>query len=247
MAASTSSADPSRAPGVLDSALDSAVEAARSAVETVKPRLRGWLHAGMFPLVVIAGFALVTATPSLRGRIGIAVFACTASLLFGTSALYHRGTWTPPVHALLRRLDHANIFLIIAGTYTAFALTLLPDSQARTLLTVMWIGAIAGVVFKVFWLSAPRWLATPIYVALGWVAIFYLQPLYAAGGALVLALIIAGGVLYTLGAVVYGFKRPDPSPRWFGFHEIFHAFTIVAFLAHFAAAALTVATRTLVV
>lgn len=224
-----------------DGRLGSALETAAEIVDVVRPRLRGWLHAGAFPLVILAGLGLVAATPTLRGRVGMAVFVATASLLFGTSALYHRGRWRAGAHKVLRRLDHANIFLIIAGTYTAFALTLLPGGQASTLLVIMWIAALGGVIFKVCWVSAPRWLSTPIYIALGWVAIFYIGPFYRAGGALVLGLIVLGGVLYTLGGVVYGLKRPDPSPRWFGFHEIFHALTIAAFTAHFIAAVIIVA------
>lgn len=227
--------------GEREGRVGSALETAAELVGSVKPKLRGWLHAGAFPFIVLAGLALVAATPTARGRVGVAVFVGTACLLFGTSALYHRGTWSPGAGKLLRRLDHANIFLIIAGTYTAFALTLLPAAQARTLLAIMWICALGGVLFKVFWVGAPRWLSTPIYIALGWVAIFYVGPFYSAGGALVLGLIVLGGVLYTLGGVVYGLKRPDPSPRWFGFHEIFHAFTIAAFAAHFVAVVLVVA------
>lgn len=221
--------------------LADALDSAGHIVDAVRPHLRGWLHAGAFPLVVLFGLALVTATPTLRGRIGMAIFVATACLLFGTSALYHRGRWTPGARKLLRRFDHANIFLIIAGTYSAFALALLPDGQARTLLLIMWISAVAGVLFKVFWVGAPRWLSTPIYIALGWVAVFYIEPFYRAGGALVLALIVLGGVLYTLGGIVYALRRPDPNPRWFGFHEIFHSLTIAAFAAHFAAAALLAA------
>lgn len=223
-----------------DGRLGSAIESAAEIVDAVRPRLRGWLHAAAFPLVVLAGLALVATTPTERGRIGVAIFVATAALLFGTSALYHRGRWRPSAHRLLKRLDHANIFLIIAGTYTAFAMTLLPSGQARTLLAIMWVCASAGVVFKVCWVSAPRWLSTPIYIGLGWVAIFYVEPFYRSGGALVLGLIVAGGVLYTLGGIVYGLRRPDPSPRLFGFHEIFHALTIAAFAAHFAAAAVVV-------
>ncbi|NYE02232.1 hemolysin III [Kineosphaera limosa] len=221
-----------------DGRFGDALDNAGHIVDAVKPHLRGWLHAGTFPLVLLSGLALVAATPTQRGRIGMAIFVATACLLFGTSALYHRGRWRPGAHKLLKRLDHANIFLIIAGTYSAFALTLLPPGQARTLLAIMWIAALGGVLFKVFWVSAPRWLSTPIYIALGWVAVFYIEPFYAAGGALVLALIILGGVLYTLGGVVYALRRPDPWPRWFGFHEIFHSLTIAAFAAHFVAAAI---------
>ncbi len=220
--------------------IEAVIDTAADIVGSVKPKLRGWLHAGTFPFIVLAGLALVAATPTLRGRVGVAIFVGTACLLFGTSGLYHRGRWSPSTSKLLRRLDHANIFLIIAGTYTAFATTLLAPDQARTLLAIMWVSALAGVVFKVFWVGAPRWLSTPIYIGLGWVAIFYVGPFYQAGGALVLALIVLGGVLYTLGGVVYGLRRPDPSPRWFGFHEIFHSFTIAAFASHFAAVVLVV-------
>jgi hemolysin III len=210
-----------------------------SVVDAVKPKLRGWLHAGMVPLTVAAGIVLIALAPSTPARIAAAVFSVTAWLLFGTSAVYHRGNWSPRVAAVLKRLDHSNIFLIIAGSYTPFAL-LLPGDQARTMLTIVWTGAIAGVLFRVLWVHAPRWLYTPIYVALGWVAVFYLGPLLQHGGVAIVALIATGGLLYTLGAVVYGIKRPNPSPRWFGFHEIFHSLTVAAFAAHYVAASMTV-------
>ena len=215
-------------------------EDAARMLRMVKPKLRGWLHTGMFPLAMIAGLLLVVITPTLSGRVGAAVFTMTAGLLFGVSAVYHRGKWSPAYEGFLKRFDHANIFLIIAGTYTPFALTLLPRDEGTQLLIIVWGGAIGGVLFRVFWVSAPRWLYVPIYVALGWVAIFYLGPLYRAGGPLIISLIALGGVLYTAGAVVYGFKRPDPSPRWFGFHEIFHALTLLAFSAHYTAVLLAV-------
>jgi hemolysin III len=210
-----------------------------------KPRLRGWLHAGTFPVAVIAGLVLIILAPAGRARIGAVVFVVTAAMLFGTSAVYHRGTWSHRVHQVLKRVDHSNIFLIIAGSYTPFALCLLPTEQDRTLLITVWAGALGGVAFRVLWVNAPRWLYTPIYVALGWVAVFYFTPLLAGGGAAVMTLIVVGGVLYTVGAVVYGTKRPNPSPRWFGFHEVFHACTVAAFITHFVAvslAAYTVAT-----
>jgi hemolysin III len=205
-----------------------------SVVDAVKPKLRGWFHAGMVPLTVAAGIVLIALAPNTTARIAAAVFSVTAWMLFGTSAVYHRGNWSPRVAGVLKRLDHSNIFLIIAGSYTPFAL-LLPPGQRRTMLTIVWAGAIAGVLFRVLWVHAPRWLYTPIYVALGWVAVFYLGPLLQHGGPAIVALIAAGGLLYTLGAVVYGIKRPNPSPRWFGFHEIFHAFTVAAFICHYIA------------
>lgn len=215
----------------------------RGALETmvaaVKPKLRGWLHAGMFPLTVAAGIVLIALAPTTPARIAAAVFSITAWLLFGTSAVYHRGNWSPRVAGVLKRLDHSNIFLIIAGSYTPFSL-LLPGDQARTMLVIVWSGAVAGVLFRVFWVGAPRWLYTPIYVALGWVAVFYLGPLLRFGGPAIVTLIAVGGLLYTLGALVYGIKRPNPSPRWFGFHEIFHTLTVAAFTAHYIAASMSV-------
>jgi hemolysin III len=206
-----------------------------SVVAAVKPHLRGWLHAGMVPLALAAGIVLIALAPTTSGRIAATVFSISAWLLFGTSAVYHRGNWSPRVAGVLKRMDHSNIFLIIAGTYTPFAL-LLPREQARTMLLIVWIGAVAGVLFRVFWVGAPRWLYTPVYVALGWVAVFYLGPLLHFGGPAIVTLIAVGGLLYTAGALVYGIKRPNPSPRWFGFHEIFHALTVAAFAAHYVAA-----------
>ncbi len=214
--------------------------AARELGAVVKPRLRGWLHAGTFPLALAAGIVLSVLAPAGAPKVGAIVFTVTAALLFGTSAVYHRGHWSARMSGVLKRLDHSNIFLIIAGSYTPFAVTLLPPDQARTLLLTVWGGAIGGVLFRVFWVGAPRWLYTPIYVALGWVAVFYFGPLLHFGGPAIVSLIAAGGVLYTLGAVVYGMKRPNPFPRWFGFHEIFHAFTVLAFGAHYIAASLAV-------
>ena len=214
--------------------------AAVGAVAAVKPKLRGWIHAGTFPLALSAGVILVALAPSGKARLGAVIFAITAALLFGTSAVYHRGTWSWPVQRLLKRLDHANIFLIIAGTYTPFALLLLPPPQSRSLLLIAWVGAVGGVLFRVFWVGAPRWLYTPVYVALGWVSVFYIKPLYETGGLAVVILIAVGGLLYTLGAVVYGTKRPNPSPRWFGFHEIFHVCTVAAFAVHYIAVSMAV-------
>jgi hemolysin III len=183
---------------------------------------------------------LVVLSPSTQARVATAVFAVTAALLFGVSAVYHRGRWSPRTHGVLKRLDHANIFLIIAGTYTPFTLLLLHRDDARVLLSLVWGGALAGVAFRVLWVGAPRWLYVPVYIALGWAAAFWLPEFRTAGGPAVLALVIAGGVLYSLGGLVYGLKRPDPSPRWFGFHEVFHALTVAAFVAHYVGVSLTV-------
>ncbi|MFJ9478794.1 hemolysin III family protein [Streptomyces mirabilis] len=205
------------------------------AAAALKPRMRGWLHAGVFPLALVGGVVLIAVSRSAAAVAACSVYVVSACLLFGTSAVYHRGTWGPRGEAVLRRLDHANIFLIIAGTYTPLAVLLLPADRQLVLLALVWSGALAGVAFRMLWIGAPRWLYTPCYIALGWVAVFNLPDFARTGGTAVVVLVIAGGLLYTAGAVVYGLKRPDPSPAWFGFHEVFHALTIAAFTAHYTA------------
>ena len=209
-------------------------------VAAVKPRLRGWLHLGMFPVALVGGIVLVLISDPGAVRPAAAVFTVSATLLFGVSAVYHRGSWGPRMAGLLKRFDHSNIYLIIAGTYTPFAVTLLPGDEARLLLTIIWGAAIAGVAFRIVWTSAPRWLYTALYIALGWAAVFYVVPFWRSGGPLVGSLIAMGGLLYTAGGIVYGAKRPNPSPRWFGFHEVFHALTLGGFMAHFAAVTLAI-------
>ncbi len=205
-----------------------------------KPLLRGWLHLGAAPIALVAGMVLVVFAPTQSGRISAAIFTLTAVLLFGTSAVYHRGNWSPQTKAVLRRMDHANIFLIIAGTYTPLTVLLLEGTQRVVVLCLVWGGAILGVLFRVLWVNAPRWLYTPLYVALGWVAIGYVKPFYEAGGAAVMILVAAGGLCYTVGAVIYGTKWPRGSERYFGFHEIFHALTIAGFVCHFIACAIVI-------
>ncbi len=214
---------------------------AEAIADAVKPRLRGWIHAGMAPVVLVAAVVLVVVSPTRAAVVANAVFGVSAILLFGTSAIYHRGTWSPRVTGVLRRLDHTNIFLIIAGTYTPLAVLLLPSSTSSTLLLVVWAGALAGLLARVFWLGAPRWFYVPVYIALGWVAVWFLPDFWDLGGPAVVWLVAAGGLAYTVGAVVYATKRPNPSPRWFGFHEIFHVLTVVGFGCHFAAVALATA------
>ncbi|MEE3126956.1 MAG: hemolysin III family protein [Actinomycetota bacterium] len=212
----------------------------RAELREIKPKLRGWLHLATAPLTLAAGIVLVVMSPTATTRIGSALFAGSALVLFSVSAVYHTGTWSPRTWAFLRRFDHSNIFLLIAGSYTPFALILLQGTQQVVLLSVVWSGAIAGVAFRVFWTDAPRWLYTPIYIALGWAAVFFIPGFFRGAtdlglgvGIAVFTLIVAGGALYTLGGVVYGFKRPNPWPRWFGFHEVFHTFTILAFVSHY--------------
>ncbi|MFJ5811477.1 hemolysin III family protein (plasmid) [Streptomyces sp. NBC_01426] len=211
------------------------VARATDLVEPIKPKLRGWLHAGMVPASLAAGIVLICLTRTPQAALACTVYAVTAWLLFGTSAVYHLGTWGPLGEAILRRLDHANIFLIIAGTCTPLAALLLSADQRSVLLWIVWTGALAGIAFRVLWVGAPRWLYTPCYLALGWAPVRYLPDFLHNGGAATLSLIVAGGLLYSVGAVVYALQRPDPSPRWFGFHEVFHALTVAAFTAHFIA------------
>ncbi|SNS06472.1 hemolysin III [Streptosporangium subroseum] len=208
--------------------------------EPIKPRLRGWLHAAALPLALVAGFVLVALGPVPQARLAAAIYAITSGLLFGVSATYHRGTLSPRLAEVLRRLDHANIYLIIAGTYTPFALLALDGPASAVVLGVIWTGAIAGVLFRVLWIGAPRWLSTALYIGLGWTAVFVLPQLVEGAGAVAVVLLLAGGLLYTAGGVVYGLRRPDPSPRWFGFHEVFHAFTVAAYVAQYVAVSLVV-------
>jgi hemolysin III len=208
-------------------------------VAAVKPRLRGWLHAGAAPLALAAGIVLVSLAPTTLGAIGGAVFLGASVLLFGTSGLYHRGApWGEPTEAVLRRLEHANIYVFIAATYTPLALLMLDGGSRAALLSLVWAAAVGGCAFRLFWLSAPRWLYVALYLLMGWAALGWLGAFYAAGGPAVLILIVAGGLCYTVGAVVYGRRRPDPWPAWFGFHEIFHACTLAGFACHYVAISL---------
>jgi hemolysin III len=156
-------------------------------------------------------------------------------LLFGTSGVYHRGTWGTRGQAILRRMDHSNIYIFIAATYTPLALILLDGASRMILLVLIWSAAVGGLLFRLLWLSPPRWLYTVLYIVMGWTALGWMGAFYHAAGPTVLILILAGGICYTLGAIVYAGKRPDPSPAWFGYHEIFHVGTIAGFVCHYAA------------
>src|SRR5690349_10555075 len=224
----------------MNEVLHSARAGVHEAVQEIKPRLRGWLHLVNAPLTLAAGIVLIALSPTAGTRIGSAVYTASALLLFTVSAIYHRGRWSPRTHGFLQRFDHANIFLLIAGSYTPFTLVLLHGTPRTVMLSVVWVGAILGCLFRIFWVGAPRWLYVGIYLGLGWAAIAYL-PAYLDGGArlgvglgiTVLVLAAAGGLLYTIGAVMYALKRPDPWPHWFGFHEMFHTMTILAFVTHY--------------
>jgi hemolysin III len=210
----------------------------RAAHPLTRPRLRGWLHVWAFAASLATGATLVAVVAATRGdgaATASAVYAATVSLLFGTSALYHRITWTPVRRAVMARLDHAMIFSFIAGTYTPFAAVLLPGTSGRVVLAVVWTGAAAGIVFQVLWLSAPRWLTVPLYLSLGWVAVFVFPQLIRRGGVAAFVLLVVGGLLYSVGAVVYGLRRPDPVPHVFGYHEVFHLCTVLAAACHYIA------------
>lgn len=206
----------------------------------MKPKLRGWLHAATSPLALAAGIVLIALAPTGPAAAAATAYAVTSVVLFGTSAIYHRGRWSPRVEAVFKRIDHANIFLIIAGSYTPFAVLALHGAARVAVLSAVWAGAIVGVLFRVLWVGAPRWLYVPLYIGLGWAAAFVVPQLIHGAGVAAFTLVVVGGGLYTLGALVYGFKRPDPWPRWFGFHEVFHALTIAAFVCQYIAASFVV-------
>jgi hemolysin III len=209
-----------------------------TAVAELPPRLRGWLHAYAAAVSLASGAVLVAVSAALRGRpagVTTAVYAVTVTLLFGTSALYHRIAWQPRARAVMKRLDHSMIFVFIAGTYTPIAALTLPHSAAIAVLVVVWSGALVGVAGQTVWPSAPGWVSVPCYIAVGWVAVFVLPDLLRDAGVAALVLLLVGGVCYTAGALVYALKRPNPVPGVFGFHEVFHACTLVAAVCHYIA------------
>jgi hemolysin III len=201
----------------------------------LKPRLRGVLHEAAFAVSLVTGTVLVCLAEGSRARTAAVVYAVSVALLFGTSAAFHRGSWTGRAHTVMQRLDHSMIFVLIAGTYTPFALLLLEGAARWVVFGLVWGGAVAGVVLRNTVRRPARWLFTALYLVLGWVALGVIPQLYDSGGLRVVVLLLVGGVFYSAGAVVYALQRPDPSPRWFGFHEVFHAFTLAAFVTHYIA------------
>jgi hemolysin III len=201
-----------------------------------KPLLRGVSHEIAAWLALGAAVTLALVAPAGRSRLSAVVYGASLFSLFAVSALYHRPHWAPRARLWMRRLDHSAIFLLIAGTYTPFCL-LLGGATGRTMLAVAWAGAAAGVLQSVLWVRAPRALVAALYVLLGWVVVPVVPALRAALGTGALALLATGGLLYTLGAVVYAARRPDPFPRVFGYHEVFHGLVIAAAACHFAVVA----------
>jgi hemolysin III len=209
----------------------------------VKPRLRGVSHQYAFFVSVGCGVGLILAASGGRARLAATIYAVAVSALLGTSALYHRVTWRPGARRWMRRLDHSMIFVLIAGTYTPVALLALRGTLATTILIVLWAGAFGGVIFKLAWIDAPKWLFAAVYVALGLVSAAILGELPAAIGWLGVAGLVGGGLLYVAGAIIYTSGRPNPSPKVFGYHEVFHALVLAAVGLHYAVIAFAVLPR----
>lgn len=199
-----------------------------------KPRLRGWIHAAMVPLALAAGIVLIVLSSGTGLTWATVVYAVTGLLLFSVSATYHLVQWDPAVARVLKRLDHTNIMLVIAGTYTPLSVALLPADRAALLLSLVWAGALGGVVFRLLWTEAPRWLYTPVYILLGLAALLYLGDFFAADPTAAV-MICVGGACYIVGALFYAAKRPNIHREWFGFHELFHVFTVGGFVCHYIA------------
>jgi hemolysin III len=202
----------------------------------VRPRLRGLSHQYAFFASLASGTLLVLLAPTPRATLATAIYAASVSALFGVSALYHRSTWTTtPARRRMRRLDHAMIFLLIAGTYTPVGLLVLEGTLATVVLAVVWGGAVAGIVLELAWASAPSWLGGTVYLALGWVAVVATPQLFTRLGVAGGLLLVAGGLVYSAGVAVYALRRPDPVPAVFGYHEVFHLLVIAGVAAHFLA------------
>jgi hemolysin III len=205
-----------------------------------KPRLRGVFHQYAFYAAVVAGAVLVALSDSARELVATWIYAAALAAMFGVSALYHRIHWqSPRVRAWMRRLDHSTILLLIAGTYTPFALLAFEGTLAKAILVTVWAGAAAGLVLNLAWIDAPKWLVAIVFAALGWVGVVALPQMFDLGVAPA-TLVIAGGALYTLGAVTYALRRPNPAPGVLGYHEVFHLLVIGAAATHFVAIAVFV-------
>ncbi|MGC9974205.1 MAG: hemolysin III family protein [Gaiellaceae bacterium] len=205
--------------------------------EKVKPRLRGVFHQWAFFLVIPLGIALVLETETTRGRVAAAVFALSVVTMFGASALYHRPDWAPARRVWLRRLDHAGIYFLIAGTYTPVGLLVLHGAWQTVVLAIVWGGAAVAIFIKLFWIGSPKWLSAVVGIVLGWVGVVALPEVVTGAGLACMLLILAGGIAYSVGAIVYALKRPDPFPAVFGYHEVFHLLTIVAVALQYGAIA----------
>jgi hemolysin III len=206
-----------------------------------EPLLRGVLHQVAFVFALAVAPFVILAADGTRARVAVGVFAVSVAACFGASALYHRVTWTPRVRPWMRRVDHAGVYLLIAGTYTPVSLLGLGGAWRPAILATVWAGAAAAIVLKFVWVDAPKWLAAAIGIALGWIAVVALPQLASHVQPAAVILLIVGGLAYTAGAIVYARRRPDPAPAVFGYHELFHALTIVAVTCQYTAIALIVA------
>jgi hemolysin III len=205
--------------------------------ELAKPKWRGVLHQAAFVVAVGLAPLLIVTADGGRAQFAAAVFASSVVACFGASALYHRVTWKPRARLWMRRIDHAGVYLLIAGTYTPVSLLVLRGAWRPVVLTIIWAGAAAAIVLKFVWVGAPKWLAAAIGIALGWVAVIVLPQMIGRVDLAAVILLVAGGLAYTLGAVVYVRRRPDPAPAVFGYHELFHALTIVGVACQYVASA----------
>jgi hemolysin III len=205
-----------------------------------RPLLRGVLHQYGFFVSLAAGVLLLALARTPRAFLGVAIYVASLSALLGTSALYHRVTWSVSARRWMGRLDHSMISVLIAGTFTPFALVALSGDLAPILLAVIWSGAVLGIALHVFWYDAPKWLSAVVYVLVGWVGILAAPQVVERTGWTVAGLLLAGGILYSAGAVVYATRRPDPAPATFGYHEVFHLLVVVAAAAHYGAVALAI-------
>jgi hemolysin III len=215
----------------------------RPSADPVKPRLRGVSHQYAFFVSIALGVALVLSAPSPRATLAAVIYAASVAALLGTSAVYHRVDWTVPARRWMRRVDHSMIFVLVAGTYTPIALLALHGSLASVVLWIIWGGAAAGIVLKLAWIDAPKWLIAAVYVGLGWVAVITVGQLTHAIGLLPVIAVFLGGLMYTVGAVIYAVGRPDPVPGVFGYHEVFHALVLAAAATHYAVIAFAVLPR----
>lgn len=219
------------------------VEAAKAAAvelqERVKPKLRGVIHGYAFPVSLLAGAVLVYFASAGRERLALAIYAISLSALLGTSALYHRVDWKRPTTRMwMRRLDHSMIFLLIAGTVTPFALIVVEGTLGTALLIAVWAGALAGILVETLWTNSPKWVSVIVYLAVGWIGAIAYPSIVSSAGVGAGVLIAVGAILYTVGALIYALQRPNPSPKVFGYHEIFHVLVVAAAIAHFAAVAI---------
>jgi hemolysin III len=204
----------------------------------IRPRLRGVLHQWAFLVSLVAGGCLVLGAGSGRARIAVAVYSLSVAALFGTSAAYHRVNWrTLAARRRMRRLDHTMIFVLIAGTYTPFGLLVLRGTVGTVILITAWSAAFGGAVFKLVWIDAPSWLGAATYISIGWIAVIALPELLERLGIAAVTALALGGILYSVGGVIYARKRPDPVPKVFGYHEVFHLLVIAAAALQYAVVA----------